>query len=153
MRDIARQVENLTQELRELRLQLAKTNLQPQNPGEYSRVLNQVLGPRLVPDLTELVNQLTRFLWQYIDSAARPPREVDFALQSKRLEQATEMLRRLHFASSAQHAEPPVAFVARITETVDRLLESNPKPEVASPAVAGKPSGPGLVTIRLERTA
>jgi type VI protein secretion system component VasK len=151
MRDISRQVEHLTQELRKLRLQLEQTHLQPRSHGEYSRVLNQVLGPRLVPDLTELVNQLTHFLWQYIDSAARPPRDADFALQSERLEQATDMLRRLHFASSPQHAEPPVAFVARMTETVDRLLESAPKPDI--PAVAGKASGHGLVTIRLERTA
>jgi type VI protein secretion system component VasK len=151
MRDISRQVEHLTQELRKLRLQLEQTNLQPQGHDEYSRVLNQVLGPRLVPDLTELVNQLTHFLWQYIDSAAMPPRDVDFALQSERLEQATDMLRRLHFASSSQHAEPPLAFVARMTETVDRLLESTPKPDI--PAVAGKPSAHGLVTIRLERTA
>jgi hypothetical protein len=148
MRDISRQVEHLAQELRELRLQLENTNSQPQTAGEYSRVLSHVLGPRLVPDLTELVNQLTHFLWQYIDSAASPPREVDFALQSQRLQQATEMLRRLHFASSPQHAEPPVAFVARMTETVDRLLESNPKP-----VVINKSPDHGLVTIRLERSA
>jgi hypothetical protein len=148
MRDISRQMEHLTQKLRELRLQLQETNSQPTGAGDYSGMLNQVLGATLVPDLTDLVNQLSQFLWQYIDSAARPGKEVDFAVQSKRLEQATEMLRRLHFASSPILAENSVAFVARITQTVDRLLESNPKPDGSA-----KPPEYGLVSTRLERTA
>src|SRR5262245_32023701 len=110
MTNIARQVEHLTQQLRQIRFPLQHASPHPRSAGEYSRMLGQVLGPSLVPDLTQLVNQLTHFLWQYIDSAASPPRDVDFALQSKRLEQATEMLRRLHFASSPTNAEPPVAF-------------------------------------------
>jgi len=129
MRDLSQSIGRLTQELRELRLQLQWTNSQPARTGEHSQVLNHVLGATLVPDLTDVVEQITQFLWRYIDSAARPAAEADFALQSQRLEQATEMLRRLR-CSSPKPAEDPAAFVSRVTKIVDRLMESRGEPEL-----------------------
>jgi len=143
MRDISQRIERLTQELRELRLQLQWTNSPAAGAGEHNRVLNHVLSASLVPDLTEVVDQLTQFLWRFIDSAAKPAPGADFAQQGERLEQATEMLRRLRCASSPKPAEHPAAFVARMTSVVDRLLESGGAPE---PGVNEK-------TLRLERSA
>lgn len=130
MRDFSQRIERLTQELRELRLQLQWTNSQAAGAAEHNRVFNHVLGASLVTDLTEVVDQLTQFLWRYIDSAAQPAPGADFTQQSKRLEQATEMLRRLRCASSSKPAEHPAAFVACVTRVVDRLLESGGEPRV-----------------------
>jgi hypothetical protein len=148
MREISQQMERLTQELRELRLQLQRANSQTLGVGEHSRVVSQVFGATLVPDLTDVVTQLTHFLWQYIDSAATSTTEVDLALQSKRLEKATEMLRRLRGASSPVPSENPAAFVARVTRVVDRLLESK-----AAPAMGPQVAATDDTAVQLERSA
>lgn len=145
MRDISQRIERLTQELRELRLHLQRTNSHAAGAVEHHRVLNHVLSASLVPDLTEVVDQLTQFLWQYIDSAAKPAAGADLAQQSERLGQATEMLRRLRCASSPKPAEHPAAFVARVTRVVDRLLESGGEPQPRP--------GANEKTLRLERSA
>jgi hypothetical protein len=147
MREISQQMERLTQELRDLRLQLQRANSQTPGPGEHSRVASQVFGATLVSDLTDVVTQLTHFLWRYIDSATGSTTGADFALQSKRLEAATEMLRRLRCASSPMPAENPAAFVARVTRVVDRLLESK-----AAPAM-GREAGADDAAVQLERSA
>ncbi len=125
MRDLSQRIEQLTQELRGLRLQLQWTNSKAANAADYDRLLNHVLDAPLISDLTEVVNQLTQFLWRYIDTAAEPTSEADIALQNKRLEQATALLRRLRGATSLMPAEDPAAFVARVTRMVDRLLLSS----------------------------
>lgn len=135
MRDFSQNIGRLTQELHELRLQLQWTNSQPSRTGEHSQFLNHLLDATLISDLTEVVNQLTQFLWRYIDSAAKPADGTDFALQGKRLERATEMLRRLR-CSSPKPAEDPAAFVARVTQIVDRLMESKSGPEIGVDAKA-----------------
>jgi hypothetical protein len=68
-----------------------------------------------------MVDQLSRFLWSYIDAAAHPCAEVDFAQQSQNLVHVTELLRVLRQASttSPDHA----SFVTRVTLMVDRQLE------------------------------
>lgn len=147
MREISQQMERLTQELQDLRRQLHLANSQTLGPGEHSRVVNQVFGATLVSDLTDVVTQLTHFLWRYIDSAATTTTEADLALQGKRLEKATEMLRRLRSASSPMPAENPAAFVARVTRVVDRLLESKVTPDIGPEAAAEDTS------LRLERSA
>ena len=135
MRDFSQSIERLTQELRELRLQLQWTNSQPAPTSEHSQVLNHLLNATLVSDLTEMVSQLTQFLWRYIDSAAKPADGVDFSQQSQRLEQATDMLRRLR-CSTPKPAEDPAAFVARVTRIVDRLMEARNEPELPVDAQA-----------------
>ena len=142
MRDLSQSIGQLTQELRELRLQLQWTNSQPARSGNHSQVLNHLLDATLVSDLTDVVEQITQFLWRYIDSAAKPATGADLAQQSQRLEQATEMLRRLR-CSSPKPAEDPAAFVSRVTRIVDRLMASGGEPELGVDAQA----------LRLERSA
>ncbi|HEX7288615.1 MAG TPA: hypothetical protein VF532_20695 [Candidatus Angelobacter sp.] len=146
MRDISQQMERLTRELRELRLQLQRANSQTPGAGEHSRVVCQVFDATLVSDLTDVVTQLSHFLWRYIDSAARPAAGADLALQSKRLEKATAMLRRLRCASSPKPAEDPAAFVARVTRVVDRVMEGNRAPDIG-------PQAADDTAVQLERSA
>ena len=123
MEDISNRICSLTQELRALHLQLQWPNFQDANPGDQDRILNHLLNG-LGHDLKRTVDLLSQFLWCYIESAAARTNaeEVDYARQSVRLGQVTEMLRLLHH--SACPLRESLAFVEHATMTVTRHVET-----------------------------
>ena len=126
MRDLSNQIDSLTGELRALRLQLQWSTFRRSSHKDQDTILDTLLNEGLVEHLRSVVDQFSHFLWCYIDAAAsNTDPEVDFALQSKRLDQVTEMLRLLRHSScpSAEQLE----FVANVTRTVDRHIEENHK--------------------------
>jgi len=130
MRDLSNQIDRLTGELRALRLQLQWGNFRHSSHKDQDNILNSLLNEGLVEHLRSVVDQFSHFLWCYIESAAsNTDPDVDFALQSKRLDQVTEMLRLLRHSScpSAEQLE----FVASVTRTVDRHLQSKDREETA----------------------
>lgn len=123
MRDLSEQIDRLTGELRSLRLQLQWSTFRDSSHSDQDTILTGLLDAGLVEHLRTVVDQFTQLLWSYIDSAAtNTDPDVDFALQSKRLDQATELLRLLRHSScpSAEQLE----FVAKVTRTVERHLEN-----------------------------
>jgi hypothetical protein len=130
MRDLSDQVDRLTGELRSLRLQLQWSTFRHSSHKDQDCILDSLLNAGLVEQLRTVVDQFSHFLWCYIESAAtnKGP-DVDFALQSKRLDQVTETLRLLRHSScpSAEQLE----FVANTTRTVDRHLQ-NPEGKKAT---------------------
>lgn len=130
MRDLSNQIDRLTGELRALRLQLQWGSFRHSSHKDQDNILNSLLNEGLVEHLRSVVDQFSHFLWCYIESAAsNTDPEVDFALQSKRLDQVTEMLRLLRHSScpSAEQLE----FVASVTRTVDRHLQGKDREETA----------------------
>ena len=130
MRDLSNQIDRLTGELRALRLQLQWSNFRHSSHKDQDNILNSLLNEGLVEHLRIVVDQFSHFLWCYIESAAsNTDPDVDFALQSKRLDQVTEMLRLLRHSScpSAEQLE----FVASVTRTVDRHLQNKDREETA----------------------
>ena len=130
MRDLSNQIDRLTGELRALRLQLQWSNFRHSSHKDQDNILNSLLNEGLVEHLRSVVDQFSHFLWCYIESAAsNTDPDVDFALQSKRLDQVTEMLRLLRHSScpSADQLE----FVASVTRTVDRHLQGKDREEIA----------------------
>lgn len=130
MRDLSNQIDRLTGELRALRLQLQWGNFRHSSHKDQDKILNSLLNEGLVEHLRSVVDQFSHFLWCYIESAAsNTDPDVDFALQSKRLDQVTEMLRLLRHSScpSAEQLE----FVASVTRTVDRHLQGKDREETA----------------------
>jgi hypothetical protein len=123
MEDISDRTCRLTQELRALHLQLQWPNFQDTNPGDQELILNHLLTG-LGHDLKRTVDLLSQFLWCYIESAAARTNaeEVDYARQSVRLGQVTEMLRLLHH--SACPLMESLAFVEHATMTVTRHAET-----------------------------
>ncbi len=122
MRDLSNQIDRLTGELRSLRLQLQWSTFRRSSHKDQDSILDSLLNAGLVEHLRTVVDQFSHFLWCYIESAAtNTDPEADFALQSKRLDQVTEMLRLLRHSScpSAEQLE----FVASVTRTVDRHLQ------------------------------
>lgn len=116
------QVARVTNELRALLVQLHWSAFQGFSPSDQSVILNDLLDASLIEDLRTTVDQLSHFLWCYVDAvAANSDPAPDYDLQSKRLMKITEMLRVLH--SPARPAEDPAAFVRRLTQAVDRHLE------------------------------
>jgi hypothetical protein len=123
MEDISDRIESITQELKALHLQLLWPKFQDSDPCDQDRILNQVLNAGLGHDLKRAVDLLSQFLWCYIESAAaRSNAEgVDYAQQSQRLGQVTEMLRLLHH--SACPLRESLAFIEHATMTVTRSAE------------------------------
>jgi hypothetical protein len=125
MEDFSDRISRLTQELRALHLQLQWPNVQDSNPGDQDRILNHLLNAGLGHDLKRTVDLLSQFLWCYIEHAAARTKaeEVDYAQQSVRLGQVTEMLRLLHH--SACPLRESLAFVEHATMTVSRHVEAH----------------------------
>jgi len=101
MEDLSEQIENLTQELKALHAQLHWSTFQNADSGNQDRILNNLLNAGLGHDLKKAVDLLSQFLWCYIESAAARinAEGVDYAQQSLRLSQVTEMLRLLHHSA------------------------------------------------------
>ena len=143
MRDLTDRLVRLTQELRALRLQLKWNTFKGSSPKSQDEILQQVVSADLVEQLRLATQQLTHFLWAYIDAAARnADPKIDFQAQSQRLSEVTDLLQRLRQTSSpdAEH----VGFVARITLAVDRHLEA---------AQLDCPPAPDLQEMRLGKSA
>ncbi len=132
MEDISDRIARLTQELRALHLQLQWPNFRDASPDDQDLILNTLLNVGLGHDLKRTVDLLSQFLWCYIESAAARTNveEVDYARQSVRLGQVTEMLRLLHH--SACPLMESLAFVEHATMTVTRHAETRGMPRALS---------------------
>lgn len=123
MRDLSDQIDQLTGELRSLRLQLQWSTFKHSSRQDQDSILDSLLNAGLVEHLRTVVDQFSHLLWCYIESAAaNADPNVDFALQSKRLDQVTEMLRLLRHSSCPTPEQ--LEFVANVTRTVDRHLQN-----------------------------
>ena len=125
MRDISERVAKVTLELRCLSEQMQWKSFQSSSQGDQDQILNGLLKNGLVEDLRAAVDQLSHFLWCYIDSVAAQAASEDSPVQAEHLERITEMLRLLH--QSACPTENPLAFVERMTAVVERRLETHTK--------------------------
>jgi hypothetical protein len=123
MEDISDRIETITQELKALHRELHWPKFHDADPRDQDRILNHLLNAGLGHDLKRAVDLLSQFLWCYIESAAaRTNAEgVDYAQQSRRLGQVTEMLRLLHH--SACPLRESLAFIEHATLTVTRSAE------------------------------
>jgi hypothetical protein len=101
MEDISVRIGNLTQELKSLQEQMQWTSFCAASPDDQDLILKHLLNAGLGHDLKRAVDLLSQFLWCYIESAASRTNaeDVDYAQQSVRLGQATEMLRLLHHSA------------------------------------------------------
>jgi hypothetical protein len=124
MEDLSDQIENITQELRALHAHLRWSTFQDTDSADQDRVLNNLLNAGLGHDLKKAVDLLSQFLWCYIESAAARinVEGVDYAQQSLRLGQVTEMLRLLHH--SACPLKESLASIEQATMTVARNAEA-----------------------------
>jgi hypothetical protein len=100
MEDLSNEVTRLSHELKALELPLQWSSFQCCSPGDQDRVMDRVLSAGLGQNLRRAVDLLNHFLWCYIESvAAGLNAEADYAQQSSRLAQITEVLRLLHHSS------------------------------------------------------
>jgi hypothetical protein len=130
MKDLSNRISRLTHELRALRLQLQFNSFKESTPRDKDKLVDQVVSTGLVADLKTVVDEMNQFLWSYIDSAAgNSGPDVDFAMQSARLNEVTDMLRLLR-QTSCPSSGAQLEFVARVTIAVDRQLE-NPEQQEA----------------------
>ena len=125
MEDISVRIERITRELKALHLQLHWPTFQDANSGDQDRILNHLLDAGLGHDLKKAVDLLSQFLWCYIESAAARinAEGVDYAQQSVRLGQVTEMLRLLHH--SACPLRESLAYIEQTAMTVSRNAEAH----------------------------
>lgn len=122
MKDTANRVTRISKELRALLVQLQWKSFENSSTGEQTQILNSVLNRGLIEDLRTTVDQLSDFLWRYIEAAAvNNDEEADYGLQNERLRRITEVLRLLHQSSCP--SQDPLAFVERVTETVNRHIQ------------------------------
>lgn len=125
MRD-TRELARITRELRDLSTQFRWSAFENSSRSDQTQILNGLLNGSLVEDLRITLDYLSQFLWSYIELAAEESGlDADSAtreLQNERLLRITEMLRLLH--RSSYPAQDPLAFVDRVTKSVDRYLET-----------------------------
>jgi hypothetical protein len=131
MRNTAERIVLLTEELRALQAQLKWSAFQKASRDDKTKMLDGLLNSGLVEDLKTAVDNLSGFLWCYINSvaAAHSIVESDNEAQSKRLGQITDMLRTLRQPAFA--GEDASGFLERITASVDQHLEAC-EPEFAA---------------------
>jgi hypothetical protein len=123
MRDLSERVTRTSRELRALSTQLHWNAFQNSSLIDQAQILSGLVESGLVEDLRKAVDQLSHFLWCYIESAAATGCAADSDVQGKHLAQITTMLRLLH--RSAYPTEDPLAFVERITDCVEQQLETH----------------------------
>jgi hypothetical protein len=123
MRDISERVTRTSRELRALATQLQWKAFQNSSPGDQTQILSGLVDSGLIEDLRKAVDQLSHFLWCYIESTAATGCATDNDVQGKHLAQITTMLRLLH--RSAYPTEDPLAIVDRITASVEQHLETH----------------------------
>ena len=118
MEDISDRITSITQSLKALHVQLQWPRFQNAAPCDQDRLLDQLFNAGLGHDLKGAVDLLSQFLWCYIESAAARTSDeaVDYAQQSARLSQVTEMLRLLHH--SACPLRDSLSFVEHAALTV-----------------------------------
>ena len=123
MEDISDRIETITRELKVLQQELHWPKFQDTEACDQDRILNHLLNAGLGHELKRAVDLLSQFLWCYIESAAARTNaeEIDYAQQSVRLGQVTEMLRLLHH--SACPLRESLAFIEHATMAVTRSAE------------------------------
>ena len=93
--------------------------------------MDEFLNAGLGQDLRRAVDLVSQFLWCYIESAAAGVNaEVDYAHQSRRLEQVTELLRLLHHSSCP--LKGTLGFVEHATMTVNRHIAAGSREREAA---------------------
>jgi len=124
MEDLSKGIKRLTQELRAFQPQLEWSIFKSSSPSEQNRILDHLLDAGLSEDLKRAVDLLRHFLWCYIESAVvDSDPHVDYALQSKRLEQVTDILRQMNHPACPPKAS--LEFVERVTLSVNRRMEAH----------------------------
>lgn len=134
------QVARVTYELRVLLVHLHWSAFQGFKRSDENPILNDLVDASLIEDLRTTIDEISHFLWSYVESVATDSaQEPDYDQQSKRLMRVTEMLRVLH--RPARPAEDPMAFVDRLTRAVDRHLESSVQQELRPASGASNNAG------------
>jgi|SRR5260370_1238507 hypothetical protein len=136
MKDTSDRIIRITEELRALTVQLQWSTFQKFSRDDKTKILNGLLNSGLVEDMKTAIDQLSRFLWCYINSAAAAHSilESDRELQNMRLGQITELLRALRQPAIA--SETPTGFVERITASVDQHLQAHDSQDLPSQRTA-----------------
>ena len=147
MKDTATRVTRISKELQALLVQLHWKAFENSSPIDQTCILNGVLNRGLIEDLRSTIDQLSEFLWRYIETAAENcDQEADYELQNERLRRITEVLRLLHRSSTP--AQDPIAFVDRVTASVDRHFE-----EMEEMTVRSVPPEQNVQSASLKHTA
>jgi hypothetical protein len=121
MKDTSERVVRITSELRALLMESQWKAFQDSSPRDQTRILNGLLNRGLIEDLRKTIDQLSDFLWRYIETAAENSSAgADGELQNERLRRITELLRVLH--RSSYPSNDPLAFVDRMTASVNQHL-------------------------------
>jgi len=121
MKDTVERVVRISEQLRALSVQLQWKTFESSSAGDQTQILNGLLNRSLIEDLRNTIDQLSDFLWRYIEAAAADSDpQADYELQNERLRRITELLRLLH--RSALPAQDPSAFMERVTASVDHHL-------------------------------
>src|SRR5215831_9450969 len=129
MRDTVERVVRISEQLRALSVQLQWKTFETSSPRDQTQILNGLLNRSLIQDLRNTIDQLSDFLWRYIEAAAEDcDPQADCELQTERLRRITELLRLLH--RSAYPAQDPSAFMERVTATVDQHLGAREAPQL-----------------------
>ena len=120
MEDLSQRFIRITQELRAFQFQLEQTAAPGSHPDEQSLVLDSLLHAGLIEELKGSIDQVGQFLWRYIESAAASTgTEVDYAGQSRRLQQATELLQHLRYSS-----KDALGFIEHVIQSVNECSRS-----------------------------
>jgi len=147
----------MTEDLRAIQEELDWASTRETTRAENGKLLDELLNTEIVIELKAALDHLRGFLWSYIQAASgKSGSDVNDALQSLRMQRATEMLRVLrHKFEQANLAESPEArglfeeIHLMANSMMDRHFESLAQSAMpsAGPALPAKPRFPSRPTL------
>lgn len=118
----------MTDELRKLEQELMWNDADDPD-SEMLRLLDGASSTRLVTEFKIAVDGMRRFLWAYIEAADRyRGAGMNYALQTARLQRATEMLHSLHQELSDADREHARQLLEQVAELVRKHQERRAQP-------------------------
>ena len=107
MEDIGLRIRRITEDLRVIQEELNRAAALDRQRPERSLLLNELVTLELLGEFRSAIDHLRTFLWAYVEAATKTSGgSVDAALQTVRIQRATEMLRMLRQQLSAPDSTP-----------------------------------------------
>lgn len=123
MDDVCARIRRITDELNALEMDLEWSKIEGASAEEQHRLLEEILSLELVGDFKAAVDKMRHLLWCYIESVAarNGSYNVDYGLQTHRLQRCTEMLQMLRTGGTPELSSLPAAkpFFEQVSAVVD----------------------------------
>jgi len=130
MENVSVRIRRITDDLKLLQEDLYRAAFDRPEDSELEQIVDEVLDFKLVADLKSTVDYMRHILWAYIEASSKSDSgKKDYALQSSRMNRATEMLRLLRNRFGERQSVDPAdaSFIEQMSSMVEASLKDRDK--------------------------